>query len=141
MAELRIRQKYNKRYPNTLNRCRRRYLGKEEQDLSIARSTIHVFLRKRIRIFPYKPRIVHQLQALDYGPWRTFSHVVLKTWNQITTFYLVSFFPMNASFTSAEKSTSIIFKYGEQKDLWRYSNMSVAALNSLSGVPYQGVRR
>ena len=49
-----------------LNRHPRRSLRRAEQDLSIARSTIQVVLRRRIRMFPYKLKIVHQLQARDY---------------------------------------------------------------------------
>ena len=51
----------------------RRSIRRAERDLSIPRSTIHVILRRRIRMFPYKLRIVQQLEARDYVARRAFA--------------------------------------------------------------------
>ena len=51
----------------------RRSIRRAERDLSIPRSTIHVILCRRVRMFPYKLRIVHQLEARDYVARRAFA--------------------------------------------------------------------
>ena len=51
----------------------RRSIRRAERDLSIPRSTIHVILRRRIRVSPYELRILQELEARDYVARRAFA--------------------------------------------------------------------
>ena len=58
--------------------CPRRSIRRAERDLSIPRSTIHVILRRRIRMSPHTLRIVRKLEARDYVARRVLAVWCLK---------------------------------------------------------------